>query len=103
MVGGRLKGFTSPPGWTLAPLRSASGGGGPLTRPPPTEGSYAEPSMAALSHTIRLQQLSWQTLEDLAFCSRTPRLAEVAAQLLFERQLQAPAATDPRLAALLPF
>ena len=59
--------------------------------------------MAALSHTIRLQQLSWQSLEDLAFCSRTPRLAEVAAQLLFERQLQAPAATDPRLAALLPF
>ena len=62
MVGGRLKGFTSPPGWTLAPLRSASGGGGPLTRPPPAEGSTAEPTMAALSHTIRLQQLSWQTL-----------------------------------------
>ena len=88
---------------TLAPLRSASGGGGPLTRPPPAEGSYAEPTMAALSHTIRLQQLSWQSLEDLAFCSRTPRLAEVAAQLLFERQLHAPAATDPRLEALLPF
>jgi hypothetical protein len=59
--------------------------------------------MAVLSYTIRLQQLSWQTLEDLAFCSRTPRLAAVAAQLLFERQLQAPAATDPLLAALLPF
>ena len=46
--------------------------------------------MAALSHTIRLQQLSWQTLEDLAFCSRTPRLPALAAMVLFERQRARP-------------
>jgi len=59
--------------------------------------------MAALSHTSRLQQLSWQSLEELAFCSRTPRLAALAAQVLFERQLITPATTDPRLEALIPF
>ena len=59
--------------------------------------------MAALSHTIRLQQLSWQTLEELAFCSRTPRLAALAAQVLFERQRHNPAISDPSLEALMPF
>ena len=59
--------------------------------------------MAALSHTIRLQQLSWQTLEDLAFCSRSPRLAALAAQVLFERQLHTPVTTDPNLEDLIPF
>jgi hypothetical protein len=44
-------------------------------------------------------------LEDLAFCSgRWPRLAELAAQVLFERQAAAPAVpVDPELEALLPY
>jgi hypothetical protein len=41
--------------------------------------------MASLSRKAQLQQFSWQVLEDLAFCSaRWPRLAELAAQVLFE-------------------
>ena len=40
--------------------------------------------MAPLSRKAQLQQVSWQVLEDLAFCSgRWPRLAELAAQVLF--------------------
>ena len=60
--------------------------------------------MASLSRTIRLQQLSCQLLDDLSFCSRTPRLSDLAAQLLFERQLeQQPHAIDPALEMLLPW
>ena len=61
--------------------------------------------MASLSRKARLQQFSWQVLEDLAFCSaRYPRLAELAAQVLFEQQSAAPAMpVDPALEALLPF
>ena len=78
---------------------------GPLTRPPPAEGSYAEPTMAALSRKAQLQQVSWQVLEDLAFCSgRWPRLAELASQVLFEQQAVQPLApVDPALEALIPF
>jgi len=63
------------------------------------------PSMAPLSRKARLQQFSWQVLDDLAFCSeRYPRLAELAAQLLFERQAARPVApVDPGLEALVPF
>ena len=44
-----------------------------------------------------MRQFSWQVLDDLAFCSeRYPRLAELAAQLLFEQQAAQPlAAVDP--------
>lgn len=62
--------------------------------------------MASLSRKARLQQCcSWQVLDDLAFCrERYPRLAELAAQVLFEQQLAAPAVpVDPELEALLPF
>jgi hypothetical protein len=61
--------------------------------------------MASLSRKIQLQQFSWQVLEDLAFCSkRWPRLAEVAAQVLFEQQSAAPSMpVDPGLEALLPY
>ena len=60
--------------------------------------------MASLSRKIQLQQLSWQLLEDLSFCSRTPRLAELAAQVLFEQQLMQPLpAVDPALEVLLPW
>ena len=46
----------------------------------------------------QLQQLSWPILEDLAFCSRTPQLAELAAQVLFEQQLMQPLPpVDPAL------
>ena len=78
---------------------------GPLTRPPPAEGSYAEPPMASLSRKAQLQQFSCQLLDDLAFCSaRWPRLAELAAQVLFEQQAAAPAMpVDPELEALLPY
>ena len=42
--------------------------------------------MAPLSRKAQLQQFSWHVLEDLAFCSgRWPRLAELAAQVLFEQ------------------
>ena len=47
--------------------------------------------MAPLSRKARLQQFSWQVLDDLAFCSeRYPRLAELAAQLLCEHQADRP-------------
>ena len=61
--------------------------------------------MASLSHKAHLQQFSCQLLEDLVFCGeRWPRLAESAAQVLFERQAAAPAMpVDPELEALLPF
>jgi hypothetical protein len=62
--------------------------------------------MASLSRKARLQQCcSWQVLEDLAFCTgRWPRLAELAAQVLFEQQAAQPLApVDPALEALIPF
>jgi hypothetical protein len=61
--------------------------------------------MASLSRKAQLQQFSWQVLEDLVFCGeRWPRLAELAAQVLFEQQAAAPATpVDPALEALLPF
>ena len=61
--------------------------------------------MVSLSRKIQLQQFSWQVLEDLAFCSaRWPRLAELAAQVLFEQQAAAPAMpVDPAIEALIPF
>jgi hypothetical protein len=61
--------------------------------------------MASLSRNAQLQQFSWQVLEDLAFCSgRWPRLAELAAQVLFEQQAsRPPMPVDPELEALLPF
>ncbi|QPN64076.1 hypothetical protein [Synechococcus sp. CBW1004] len=50
-------------------------------------------------------QISCQLLEDLVFCGeRWPRLAELAAQVLFEQRAAAPAmSVDPALEALLPF
>jgi hypothetical protein len=61
--------------------------------------------MASLSRKIQLQQFSWQVLEDRAFCGeRWSRLAELAAQVLFEQQAAAPAMpVDPELEALIPF
>ncbi len=61
--------------------------------------------MAPLSRKAQLQQFSWQVLEDLAFCrERYPRLAELAAQVLFEQQAAAPAvALSPEVEALIPF
>ena len=61
--------------------------------------------MASLSRKAQLQQFSWRVLEDLAFCSgRWPRLAELAAQVLFEQQAAAPAmAVDSELEAFIPF
>ena len=54
------------------------------------------PPMASLSRKARLQQFSWQVLDDLALCSESyPRLAELAAQPL--------AQVDPALEALVPF
>jgi len=63
------------------------------------------PPMASLSRKARLQQCCWELLDDLAFCrERYPRLAELAAQVLFEQQAAAPAVpVDPELEALLPF
>jgi hypothetical protein len=61
--------------------------------------------MASLSRKARLQQCCWELLEDLAFCrERYPRLAELAAEVLFEQQSAAPATpVDPALEALIPF
>jgi hypothetical protein len=61
--------------------------------------------MAPLSRKARLQQCCWELLNDLAFCSeRYPRLAELAAQVLFEQQAAAPlVGVDPGLEALIPF
>ena len=63
------------------------------------------PPMASLSRKARLQQCCWELLDDLAFCrERYPRLAELAAQVLFEQQLAQPLApVDPALEALIPF
>lgn len=61
--------------------------------------------MACMSRQARLQQCCWELLDDLAFCrERYPRLSELAAQVLFERQAAAPAVpVDPALEALIPF
>jgi len=61
--------------------------------------------MASLSRKARLQQCCWELLDDLALCSESyPRLAELAAQLLFEQQAAQPlVAVDPALEALIPF
>jgi len=61
--------------------------------------------MASLSRKARLQQFSWQVLDDLALCSeRYPRLAELAAQVLFEQPAATPAgALSPEVKALIPF
>jgi hypothetical protein len=61
--------------------------------------------MASLSRKAQLQQFSCQLLEDLVFCGeRWPRLAELAAQVLFEQQAAASALpVDPELEALLPY
>jgi len=61
--------------------------------------------MASLSRKARLQQFSWQVLDDLALCSESyPRLAELAAQVLFELQAAQPLApVDPGLEALVPY
>jgi hypothetical protein len=61
--------------------------------------------MAPLSRKAQLQQCCWELLDDLAFCrERYPRLAELAAQVLFEQQLAQPLApVDPALEALIPF
>jgi len=63
------------------------------------------PPMASMSRKARLQQCCWELLDDLAFCrERYPRLAELAAQLLFEQQAAQPLApVDPALEALIPF
>ena len=63
------------------------------------------PPMASLSRKARLQQCCWELLDDLAFCrERYPRLAELAAQLLFEQQAAAPAMpVDPAIEALVPY
>lgn len=63
------------------------------------------PPMASLSRKARLQQCCWELLDDLAFCSeRYPRLAQLAAQVLFEHQSAQPlVAVDPALEALIPF
>lgn len=61
--------------------------------------------MASLSRKACLQQCCWELLDDLAFCrERYPRLAELAAQVLFEQQSAQPLApVDPALEALIPF
>ena len=61
--------------------------------------------MASLSRKARLQQCCWELLDDLALCSeRYPRLAELAAQLLFEQQAAQPlVVVDPALEGLIPF
>ena len=61
--------------------------------------------IASLSRQARLQQSCWELVEDLAFCrERYPRLAELAAQVLFEQQAAQPLApVDPALEALIPF
>ena len=61
--------------------------------------------MASLSRKARLQQCCWELLDDLAFCrERYHRLAELAAEVLFEQQSAAPAMpVDPALEALVPF
>ena len=61
--------------------------------------------MASLSRKARLQQCCWELIEDLAFCrERYPRLAELAAQVLFEHQAALPhVPVDPAWDALIPF
>ena len=63
------------------------------------------PQMASLSRKACLQQCCRELLDDLAFSrERYPRLAELAAQVLFEQQAAAPAvALSPEVEALIPF
>jgi len=61
--------------------------------------------MGSLSRKARLQQCCWELLDNLAFWrERYRRLAELAAQVLFEQQSAQPlVAVDPVLEALIPF
>jgi hypothetical protein len=60
--------------------------------------------MAPSSPRLRFQRLSPEVLEALAFCSSHPRVAEQAAQALFEIQAAAPGwPQDPEIMALLPY
>jgi len=61
--------------------------------------------MASLSRKFHLQQCCWELLEYLAFCGdRYPRLADLAAEVLFEQQAALPPVpVDPELEALMPY
>jgi len=61
-------------------------------------------ALAPSSRRQGLQHLSPEVLEALAFCGRHPRVAEQAAQALFEIQLVMPGwSLDPEFMALLPY
>ena len=65
----------------------------PVTRSPAAEGPTRSHPMASLTRKFLLQQCSWRLLEALAICSaRTPRLAALASEVLFEQQCQRPPA-----------
>ena len=60
--------------------------------------------MAPSHRLARFQRLSPEVLEALAFCSSHPRVAEQAAQALFELQAAAPGfPKDSAVLALLPY
>jgi hypothetical protein len=60
--------------------------------------------MTPSSRLLRFQRLSPEVMEALAFCSRHPRVAEQAAQALFEIQMAAPGwPLDTEIMALLPY
>jgi hypothetical protein len=60
--------------------------------------------MVPSSRHHRFQRLSPEVLEALAFCSSHPRVAEQAAQALFEIQAAAPGwPQDQEIMALLPY
>ena len=83
--------------------------GGPLTPAALVFGSCAPPPMASIARKQSLSRLSSELLDELSYCCQLAanprlRLAELADELLYERQSQLPEQPmDPKILALLPY
>ena len=83
--------------------------GGPLTPAALVFGSCAPPPMASIARKQSLSRFSSGLLDELSFCCQLAanprlRLAELADELLYERQSQLPEQVqDPEFLALLPY
>ena len=88
---------------------SLQASGGALTPAALVFGSCAPPPMASIARKQSLSRFSCELLDELSFCCQLAanprlRLAELADELLYERQSQLPELVqDPEILALLPY
>ena len=104
-----LKGCASPLLLVGSADASLDGSCGPLTPAALVFGSCAPPPMASIARKQSLSRFSCELLDELSYCCQLAanprlRLAELADELLFERQSQLPEQVqDPEILALLPY